>query len=235
MSGALVSGLALVAALLSLSRRSALAGAATSQQAVVRAGTTAGIVTGALLALLARDPVECLVAGALVGAFAADRAHRSARRRTGRVRGAIERALPDALDLLAGLVEAGAPLGAALAAVGQRVEGPLQHELEACAGALGSGGSRRAAFGLLRQSGSADLARVGQALALADELGTGVAEQLRGQALVQRDLRRSRAREQAATAAPKIALVIGLLLVPAALSLVLGAELLSVLDATGRS
>jgi tight adherence protein C len=151
------------------------------------------------------------------------------------VRVAIERALPDALDLLAGLVEAGAPLGAALAAVGQRVEGPLQHELEACAGALGSGGSRRAAFGLLRQSGSADLARVGQALALADELGTGVAEQLRGQALVQRDLRRSRAREQAATAAPKIALVIGLLLVPAALSLVLGAELLSVLDATGRS
>jgi tight adherence protein C len=235
MSGALVSGLALVAALLSLSRRSALAGAATSQQAVVRAGTTAGIVTSALLALLARDPFECLVAGALVGAVAADRAHRSARRRTGRVRVAIERALPDALDLLAGLVEAGAPLGAALAAVGQRVEGPLQRELEACAGALGSGGSRRAAFGLLRQSGSADLARVGQALALADELGTGVAEQLRGQALVQRDLRRSRAREQAATAAPKIALVIGLLLVPAALSLVLGAELLSVLDATGRS
>jgi hypothetical protein len=76
---------------------------------------------------------------------------------------------------------------------------------------------------------------VGQALALADELGTGVAEQLRGQALVQRDLRRSRAREQAATAAPKIALAIGLLLVPAALSLVLGAELLSVLDAAGGS
>jgi tight adherence protein C len=235
MSGALVSGLALVAALLSLSRRRALVGAATSQQAVVRAGATAGIVTSALLAVLARDPVECLVAGALVGAFAADRAYRSARRRTGRVRVAIERALPDALDLLAGLVEAGAPLGTALAAVGQRVEGPLQRELEACAAALGSGGSRRAAFGLLRQSGSADLARVGQALALADELGTGVAEQLRGQALVQRDLRRSRAREQAATAAPKIALVIGLLLVPAALSLVLGAELLSVLDATGRS
>jgi tight adherence protein C len=235
MNGALVSGLALVAALLSLPRRRSLAGAAASPQAVVRAGMTAGVVTSAVLAVLGRDPVECLVAGALVSAFVADRAYRSARRRAGRVRVAIERALPDALDLLAGLVEAGAPLGAALAAVGQRVEGPLQGELRACADALGSAGSRRAAFGLLRQSGSNDLARVGQALALADELGTGVAEQLRGQALVQRDLRRSRAREHAATAAPKIALVIGLLLVPAALSLVLGAELLSVLDAAGGS
>jgi Flp pilus assembly protein TadB len=235
MNAALVSGLALVAALLSLPRRRSLAGAAALQQSVVRAGLTAGIVTGAVLAVLGRGPVECLVAGALLGTFAADRAHRSARRRTGRVRVAIERALPDALDLLAGLVEAGAPLGAALAAVGQRVEGPLRLELAACADALGSAGSRRAAFGLLRESGSADLARVGQALALADELGTGVAEQLRGQALVQRDLRRSRAREQAATAAPKIALAIGLLLVPAALSLVLGAELLSVLDAAGGS
>jgi tight adherence protein C len=144
----------------------------------------------------------------------------------------IERALPDALDLLAGLVESGAPLASALAAVAQRIDGPLRAELEECASALSAAGSRRAAFALLRQSGSPDLARVGQALALADELGTGVAEQLRGQALVQRDLRRSRAREQAGTAAPKIALVIGLLLVPAALALVLGAELLSVLDAT---
>jgi tight adherence protein C len=143
----------------------------------------------------------------------------------------IERALPDALDLLAGLVESGAPLARALAAVAPRIEGPLRGELEACASALGGSGSRRAAFGLLRQSGSGDLARVGQALALADELGTGVAEQLRGQALVQRDLRRSRAREQAGAAAPKVALVIGLVLVPAALSLVLGAELLSALDA----
>jgi Flp pilus assembly protein TadB len=121
MSAALVSGLALLAALLSLPRRTSLAGAAALQQAVVRAGMTAGIVTGAALAVLGRDPVECLVAGALLGAFAADRSHRSSRRRAGRVRVAIERALPDALDLLAGLVEAGAPLRAALAAVGQRV------------------------------------------------------------------------------------------------------------------
>jgi Flp pilus assembly protein TadB len=192
---------------------------------------TAAFATAGTLAVASVGAPVLVVSGALVGVVVGDRARRVARRRAGRLRMDIERALPDALDLLAGLVESGAPLARALAAVAPRIEGPLGGELEACASALGGSGSRRAAFGLLRQSGSGDLARVGQALALADELGTGVAEQLRGQALVQRDLRRSRAREQAGAAAPKVALVIGLVLVPAALSLVLGAELLSALDA----
>lgn len=221
MSPGVASGLAIVAAL----------GTFVFRQPLLRVGALAGIITTALLAAVGLALPVALVVGVLAGVGSADRIRRAARRREVGDRIAVERALPDALDLLAGLVESGAPLTAAIAAVAQRVEGPLRRELEACAGALSSTGSRRAAFGLLRQSGSADLARVGQALALADELGTGVAEQLRGQALVQRDLRRSRAREQAGTAAPKIALVIGLLLVPAALSLVLGAELLSALDA----
>jgi pilus assembly protein TadC len=197
----------------------------------MRSALVAALATAGILAIASVSAPVCLVAGALAGPVVGDRARRRERKRSARVRAAIERALPDALDLLAGLVESGAPLGPALAAVAPRIEGPLRAELEACANALGASGSRRAAFGLLRQSGSIDLARVGQALALADELGTGVAEQLRGQALVQRDLRRSRAREQAGAAAPKVALVIGLVLVPAALSLVLGAELLSALDA----
>ena len=228
-----VSGLAVAGALGSFAVGRTTVPLGASQQAIGRAAAMAALVVSALLAVAGQGTPGCIVGGALAGVVAAQHARRADRRRAARVRGAIERALPDALDLLAGLVEAGAPLGAALAAVAQRVDGPLRAELEGCAAALASAGSRRAAFGLLRQSGSGDLARVGQALALADELGTGVAEQLRGQALVQRDLRRSRAREAAGTAAPKIALVIGLLLVPAALALVLGAELLSVLDAAG--
>jgi pilus assembly protein TadC len=199
----------------------------------IRAAVVSGVATAGALAAAGAGPTVCVAGGAFVGVLVGDRVRRRARGRSLRVRAGIERALPDALDLLAGLVDSGAPLGPALAAVAPRVEGPLGAELEACANALGSTGSRRSAFGLLRQSGSPDLARVGQALALADELGTGVAEQLRAQALVQRDLRRSRARERAGVAAPKIALVIGLVLVPAALALVLGAELLSALDASG--
>jgi tight adherence protein B len=222
MSTALLFGLAICAVVASL---------VVERRPEARGALLAGLAIAGSLATVGVGAPTSLVAGVLGGALGGRRAHRLERRRAGRVRVRIERALPDALDLLAGLVESGAPLGPALASVAQRVDGPLRVELEACASALGTAGSRRAAFGLLRQSGSADLARVGQALALADELGTGVAEQLRGQALVQRDLRRSRAREQAGAAAPKIALVIGLLLVPAALSLVLGAELLSALSA----
>lgn len=225
MTDALLPGLAVAAALVSFSTCRTVA-----QRQVLRAGALAGLVTSAVLGVLGAGVPLALAGGALAGVVSADRARRGERRRQERDRMAIERALPDALDLLAGLVEAGAPLATALAAVAERVHEPLRRELEACTNAL-SASSRRAAFGLLRRSGSPDLARVGQALALADELGTGVAEQLRGQALVQRDLRRSRAREQAGAAAPKIALVIGLLLVPAALSLVLGAELLSALAA----
>ena len=219
--------LALLAAAVALVAGPQIAADARLQAALVGACATAG-----LLLALGSGPALCAGAAAPAGMLAGTRAGRRAQRLEQRVRAAVERALPDALDLLAGLVDAGAPLGPALAAVAPRIDGPLGADLAACAAALAGPGSRRAAFGLLRQSGSPDLARVGQALALADELGTGVAEQLRAQALVQRDLRRSRARERAGTAAPKIALVIGLVLVPAALALVLGAELLSALDAT---
>jgi pilus assembly protein TadC len=223
---ALGAGLALVAL---------LAGRRLSADPRIRSAAFAAGATAGVLAVLHVEPALCLAAAVLAGLLVGDRVRRRTRARLVYVVAGIERALPDALDLLAGLVDAGAPLGPALAAVAPRVDGPLGAELEICANALGSTGSRRAAFGLLRQSGSPDLARVGQALALADELGTGVAEQLRAQALVQRDLRRSRARERAGTAAPKIALVIGLVLVPAALALVLGAELLSALDTSGAS
>jgi tight adherence protein C len=210
---------------------SVVAGPRLAADARLQAALVSGLATAGLLAALGSGPALCVAVAAPVGALIGGRVRRGVQRREQRLHAGIERALPDALDLLAGLVDAGAPLGPALAAVAPRVGGPLGADLEACAVALAGPGSRRAAFGLLRQSGSPDLARVGQALALADELGTGVAEQLRAQALVQRDLRRSRARERAGIAAPKIALVIGLVLVPAALALVLGAELLSALDA----
>jgi tight adherence protein C len=205
------------------------------QLPALRAGVLAALVVAGVLAACGVGLTTGALAAVLLGVLASRRSRNDSRRRLRRSRLAIEQALPDALDLLAGLVDAGAPLGTALALVADRIDGLLGAELEACASALAGGGARREAFARLRRSGSDDLARVGQALALADELGTGVAEQLRAQALVQRDLRRSRARERAGTAAPKIALVIGLVLVPAALALVLGAELLSALDTTGAS
>ena len=104
-------------------------------------------------------------------------------------------------------------------------------ELRRCAQALASGGPRRAAFAALTSSGSADLARLGAALSTADALGTPLATLLREQASLQRELRRLRVRERAAAAAPKMALVVAFLLVPAGLVLVLGAQVLGLLAA----
>jgi tight adherence protein C len=164
-------------------------------------------------------------AGLLAGAVWRRRiAGRGARRRA-----AIEASLPDALDLLAGVVEAGVPLDAALAAVCEATAGPLHEELAACVSRLGGSGNRRGAFRAFSASGVPDLARVGAALATADELGAPLAALLRDQASLQRELRRMRVRERAARASPKIALVVSFLLVPAGLVLVLGSQALGLL------
>ena len=159
MNNALLPGLAVAAALVSFSTCRPVARRAPGQQQSLCVGALAGVVTSALLGLLGASIPLALAGGAVAGVFSGDRARRGERRRQGRDRMAIERALPDALDLLAGLVEAGAPLAAALAAVAERVDEPLRRELEACTSALSASGSRRAAFGLLRRSGSPDLAR----------------------------------------------------------------------------
>ena len=166
------------------------------------------------------------VASVLAGSGPARHARQRARAR----RREIERALPDALDLLAGVIEAGAPLGDALAGVSRHLDDPVGEELERCAVRLASaGGSRRDALVGLARAGSPDLARIGYALATADELGAPIADLLREQAALQRELDRLRIRERAASASPKIALVVSLVLVPSGLLVILGSQALSLL------
>ena len=167
-----------------------------------------------------------VAASVIAGSAPARRARRQARER----RRAIERALPDALDLLAGVIEAGTPLGTALAGVAGHLDDPVGDELARCATRLGSPGtSRRDALVGLARAGSPDLARIGYALATADELGAPIADLLREQAALQRELDRLRIRERAASASPKIALVVSLVLVPSGLLVILGSQALSLL------
>jgi pilus assembly protein TadC len=74
-----------------------------------------------------------------------------------------------------------------------------------------------------------ELDRAGHALAAADELGSPLASTLTEQAALQRELERLAVRERAATAGPKIALVVAVALVPSALVLVLGSQALALL------
>ena len=182
----------------------------------------------------------CSAAGALVGAVAAPGApgrltpliavampaagflgpdallERWASRRRRRLLGS----LPDALDLIGAGAASGRSLGTALGEAGGG-EGPLRAELSATAAEISCGVPQRIALRNLRGrvSGS-EVAALCAAVDRSRELGSPLADQLRRQSL---DLRRGQRRaveEQAARAAPKIQLVVALILVPAVLLII---------------
>ena len=137
--------------------------------------------------------------------------------------------MPDALDLLAACVEGGATLDRALAAVAPHVEGGLGVRLALCAAELRSTRPRREVLRALGGEPVRELERAGHALASADELGSPLAATLSEQAALQRELARLGVRERAASAGPKMALVVAVTLVPSALVLVLGSQALALL------
>ncbi len=138
-------------------------------------------------------------------------------------RRAIVRELPDLLDLLGICVEAGMALDPALGLAGERLGGTLGAEVGRVLHDLSLGTPRRTAYrDLVERVGSPELARTVGALLQAEELGAPLSRALQGQAEALRAGRRQAARERAATAAPKIQLVVAMVMVPAVLILVLG-------------
>jgi tight adherence protein C len=152
--------------------------------------------------------------------------------RTRRRAAAMAVELPDVLDLLRVALEAGLPPGRALAEVGRRHAGVLARELRRAA-ARGTVGATRADVldDLLLRAPVEGVAALVTVLRRADRLGTPPGEALGALA---RDAREARARsraEAAARAAPKIQLVVALLLVPSVLLLVAAAIAPALLDA----
>ena len=170
--------------------------------------------TGSLLLLAA-----VLVCVATVPAFWRARSERRAADATAR---ALRRELPDAVELLAAAIDGGAPVDRALRAVACHVAEPLATEL------------RRAADAHATERPGAILARrpalrsLGALVASSEELGVPLAHALRGLAAHERERRRREIRLRAAAAGPRMTLVVAGLLAPAALVLVVGAELLAV-------
>jgi tight adherence protein C len=146
-----------------------------------------------------------------------------------RLESELAAALPDALDLLAASVEGGATLDHALAAVAPHIGGGLGPRLRLCAAELQSSRPRRETLRALGGEPVRVLERAGQALASSDELGSPLSSTLTEQAALQRELARLGVRERAASAGPKIALVVAVTLVPSALVLVLGSQALALM------
>lgn len=154
-------------------------------------------------------------------------------RRRAAVRGrAMAAEVADVLDLLRVCVEAGRPPDAALAEVGRRHRGALGHELRRAADELALGRPREAALAdLTARCPVAEVAALSAAIRRADRHGAPLGPALVALAADARAARARAVREQAARAAPKIQLVVALLLVPAVMLLV-GAALTAAFGVT---
>ena len=184
----------------------------------------AGALIGGLLALPlvtalpGRLGIVALMCAPGAGFLAPDLAlARLARARGGR----MSREVADVLDLLRVALQAGLPVGRALGEVGRRSGGLLADELRATATRLELGATRDEAFGeLVARCPIAAVATLAAAVARADRHGAPLAPALES---ISADARADEARmlrDDAARAAPKIQLVVALVLVPAVMLLV---------------
>jgi len=188
---------------------------------------------GALAALAAAPAapgrIAWLVAAALpaAGFLAPDAlAERAARLRRRR----LIAALPDALDLLAIGAAAGRGPVAGFAEVAAAGSGPLADELRAVVAEVECGRPLAEALaGLRGRVPGSEVATLCASIERSRRLGSPLADQLRRQAAsLRRDQRRA-TEEHAARAAPKIQLVVALILVPSVL-LTIAAALLANAD-----
>jgi tight adherence protein C len=167
--------------------------------------------------------VAALLAGPAAGFLLPDLA---LRRRARTRRGILERELADVLDLLRVAVAAGLPPRRALLEVGRRHPGLLAAELRRAAGRATLGERGEAAWtGLAARCPADGVAALVVALRRAERHGAPLAGTLEALAVEARTRRAQRTLEVAARAAPKIQLLVALLLVPAVLLLVAAALL----------
>lgn len=182
---------------------------------------------GAAVALLAAPAApgrtSWLVALAMPAAgFVAPEALRERRARQRHRR--LVAALPDALDLLAIGSAAGRSPAAGFAEIAAAGSGPLAEELRIAVAELECGQPLPAALTALRERVPGnEIATLCASIERSRRLGSPLADQLRRQAAgLRRDQRRA-VEERAARAAPKIQLVVALVLVPSVLLMIAAA------------
>ena len=193
----------------------------------VLAAKVAAVVWGALIAsVLASASPGGVAPLAFVGmpaaGFVAPDAllERAARRRRARAIAAF----PDALDLLAVGVASGRSPDRVLADIAAASGGPLGAELAVVVAEVECGASQREAIEALRERiGGGELGALAAALDRSRRFGSPLADQLHELASSVRREARRRIEERASRAAPKIQLVIALVLVPSVLLLLVAA------------
>jgi tight adherence protein C len=234
-SGGRASSLAEAAARLRLPERIDRAGlGGRLDPGLVIAGKLAGAGLGALVALPAAPMVPARLGLAVsavllaAGFLAPDAVLEGVARRR---RERFVAALPDALDMLAVGAASGRGPAAVFGEIAEGTSGPLAAELGAAVAEIECGRSTRDAIEALRlRVPGAEVGALAAALERSRTYGSPLAEQLHLQATTLRREARRRVSERAARAAPKIQLVVALVLVPSVL-LMIGAAIVAHSDA----
>lgn len=133
-------------------------------------------------------------------------------------------ALPDALDLLAVSAASGRSAAAGFTEISGAGQGPLATELGLVVAEISCGTPPTVAFASLRRrSPGPELATLCASIERSRRYGSPLADQLRRQASALRIQQRRVVEERAARAAPKIQLVVALVLVPSVLLMIVAA------------
>jgi len=136
---------------------------------------------------------------------------------------AIERALPDALDLIVVSMEAGLALDGAIAKVVEKTKGPLKEEFQKTLHEIQLGKPRREALRELGQRTKVkQLIALVNAIVQADQMGVAMAQVMRTQADEARIRRRQRAEEKAHQAAVKMLFPLVLFILPCVMVVTVG-------------
>lgn len=189
-------------------------------------------ILGAIIALITKSGAGDAVLYAIGGAFAAYAIMRYVCSAAGtRRKSAMEKQLPDALDLLSVSVTAGLGFERALLHIVETMEGPLIDEFAVSYREMSMGRSRRDALTLLgERCGIEDLAAVTGALVQAGQLGIPISNVLQSQSAAIRRTRRNKVKEKAAKVSTKILLPMVGLIFPVLLIVLLGPSIITIVE-----
>lgn len=187
---------------------------------------------GLVLALISGEGIGKAILWFIGGAFGAYAVLRYVCAATGtRRKAAMEKQLPDMLDLLSVSVAAGLGFERAILHIIETMDGPLIDEFAVTYREMSMGRSRKEALTLLGdRCGVEDLSSVTSALVQAGQLGIPMKNVLQSQSAAIRRARRAKVQEKAAKVSTKILLPMVALIFPVLLIVLLGPSIITIVE-----